>query len=100
MQTLGFKFEAGQIVATPGAIDALAKANESASTYLRRHFTGDWGNMSADDKAQNDEAIAHEGILDQQDRVMSGYELTDSTRIWIITEYDRSVTTVLLPSEY
>ena len=84
----------GQIVATPGALDALAKAGQSGKEFLDRHRTGDWGIVDSDDWAANDRAIT------DGDRVHSAYLLKDQTKIWIITESDRSVTTLLLPDEY
>jgi hypothetical protein len=61
---------------------------------LRRHWRGDWGDVDAEDKAENDYSLMHDL------RLLSAYTLADGTRIWIITEADRSVTTILLPSEY
>jgi hypothetical protein len=84
----------GQVVATPGALDALAKAGQSEQEFLDRHRTGDWGIVDSDDWAANDHAIT------DGDRVHSAYLLKDQTKIWIITESDRSVTTLLLPDEY
>jgi hypothetical protein len=68
--------------------------------YLARHSVGDWGTLDVDDRALNDEAVAHEGDLDRQQRVLSAYETRRGDRIWIITEWDRSITTVLLPEDY
>ena len=94
------KFSLGQLVATPGAIEALQASDEDASVYLQRHQSGDWGELDKEDWSLNDQAIAHEGNLDLQQRVLSAYQTKLHTKIWIITESDRSVTTVLLPSEY
>ena len=88
------KFNLGQVVATPGALAALAAAGETPLPYLTRHATGDWGDLDEDDKRMNDLAAK----LDE--RILSAYTLTDGTRIWIITEGDRSATTVLLPEDY
>ncbi|MGR5364374.1 type I restriction endonuclease subunit M [Vibrio mediterranei] len=87
-------FELGQCVMTRG-IEALLRDNLGASLhiYLMRHQNGDWGNTPIEDKITNDEATRTEG------RIMSSYTLCGET-IWIITEWDRSVTTVLLPQEY
>lgn len=60
---------------------------------LNRHAKGDWGDVCDEDKKANDFA------LDNKERILSSYTL-DDTKIWIITEWDRSVTTVLFPSEY
>ncbi len=87
-------FPLGRTMATPGALDALDLFD--AGLYLKRHYTGDWGDLSAEDKRANDTAVkSGEG------RVFSAYVLPDGvTKIWIITEADRSATTVLLPSDY
>ncbi len=84
----------GQVVATPGALEALGKVNATPMTYLVRHAAGDWGIVCDEDKLANNDALIDGG------RILSSYELRDSTKIWIITEWDRSVTTILLPSEY
>lgn len=97
--TLG-KFPLGQIVATPGAIEACSPQHLAAC--LTRHVRGEWGNVSKGDAALNDEALIN------GDRVLSAYPIDpaqpckgfgDNT-LWIITERDRSVTTFLLPEEY
>ncbi len=84
----------GQIVATPGALEALRVNEQTASEFLIRHVRGDWGCLCAEDKQANDEALADDL------RILSAYRLNDGVRIWVITECDRSVTTVLLPEEY
>jgi hypothetical protein len=91
----GVLFPFGQLVATPGALEALRR-NPSVGvwTYLSRHVTGDWGDLEAADKAENELSL-REGF-----RLLSAYHLPDGTKVWIITESDRSVTTVLLPEEY
>ena len=94
------KFALGQIVATRGALSALAETGESPNHFLRRHLRGDWGDLCDEDRKLNDAAVANEGDSEKQDRVLSAYHLKDSTKIWIISEYDRSVTTILLPSDY
>jgi hypothetical protein len=94
------KFELGQVVATQGALAALEDANQSALPFVQRHQQGDWGDICKEDKKLNDEAIAFEGDIDKQNRVMSSYMTNKNVKIWIITEYDRSVSTVLLPSDY
>jgi hypothetical protein len=83
----------GRLFATPGALDALRAANVTVSDLLRRHLCGDWGDLSEEDHKQNDLA------LDAGLRVLSSYALTANVRIWIITEWDRSITTVLLPDD-
>ena len=87
-------FESGQTVATPGALEALAKANEHLGDFLSRHLRGDWGDLCEEDKQTNQEA------LEQGLRILSAYRTSTGSRLWIITEADRSVTTILLPEEY
>ena len=87
-------FKTRQIVITPGAIGAFFEKPDTPFTYLKRHFSGDWGNLDPQDVLSNIEAV-HNDL-----RVMSVYDTKDGTRIWIITEADRSVTTILLPEEY
>ena len=94
------KFQLGQIVATPGALSALGESGEPAIKFLARHSLGDWGELDPEDVQANEHAILHEGDPDEQLRVLSRYTTSKSTVIWIITEWDRSVTTILLPSEY
>lgn len=93
-------FPLGDIVATPGAIQATTLQNRI--TLIARHHAGDWGAVCADDKATNDEAVRI------GERILSAYPI-DPTKpckghgencIWVITEVDRSSTTFLLPSEY
>ncbi|MDF7826987.1 hypothetical protein P4B35_23385 [Pontiellaceae bacterium B12227] len=88
-------FSLGQIVATPGALQALENAGQKASEFLVRHALGDWGSQLCDeDKAANDEAVADDL------RILSAYRLSDGVKIWVITESNRSATTLLLPEEY
>ncbi len=87
-------FALGQIVMTPGAAAAFAATGERPFPFLARHQQGDWGEVSPEDGAENDFSVAH-GF-----RVLSAYALKDGTRIWILTEADRSATTILLPAEY
>ena len=81
-------------MATPSALNAFAATGENPIDYIVRHMNLDPGALGADDQLQNLRAVC-EGT-----RVFSAYELRDGTRIWIITESDRSVTTILLPEEY
>jgi hypothetical protein len=83
----------GRVVATPGALKLLTEAWANPFEYLARHATGDWGDICAFDSRQNEIAL-REGY-----RVLSSYEVP-AGRVWIITEADRSVTTILLPEEY
>lgn len=88
------KFQLGQLVATPGAIDALQTAGMHWQQLLDRHVAGDWGDVCDEDKQSNDRD------LKEGNRLLSAYEIGDDTKVWIITEADRSVTTILLPDEY
>lgn len=88
------RFPLGRILATPGALAALDQSGDSAHGLLMRHATGDWGELCDDDKQAN------EAALGQGTRLLSAYRLGDGTKVWIITEADRSATTILLPEEY
>jgi hypothetical protein len=94
------RFSLGQVVATPAALDLLNECHQTAIPYLRRHASGDWGDLCDEDKRLNDEAIAHEGDPERMGRVLSFYTLPNGKKIWIISEADRSSTCVLLPSDY
>lgn len=87
-------FQMGQLVATPGAIRAFEAAGQIPIPFLQRHLAGDWGDCDDEDTRANDDALARGG------RLFSVYHLNDGTKIWIITEADRSATTILLPEEY
>jgi hypothetical protein len=89
-------FPLGQVVSTPGAIEAFMQEEGCGmSEFLLRHVSGDWGELDSFDKRQNDEAVS-EGL-----RIFSVYVLPRTKiKIWVITEADRSATTFLLPSEY
>lgn len=84
----------GRLVITPGARDTLRSAGVSALDYVLRHAACDWGDLDADDRALNDRA------LPQGDRVLSAYTLPSGQRFYVVTEADRSFTTVLLADEY
>jgi hypothetical protein len=86
------KFSLGQTVITAGAHEKLNYYEVLSA--LTRHFTGDWGDVCEEDKLSNDQAV-EKGL-----RILSSYQTKDGTKFWIITEWDRSVTTILLPSEY
>ena len=88
------KFSLGQLVATPGALRALESTGQSPLEFLDRHSQGDWGELSEADREENELSL-REGF-----RLLSAYRLSDGTKIWIITEADRSATTILLPEEY
>jgi hypothetical protein len=83
----------GRVVATPGALKLLTEVRRHPFELLARHATGDWGELCAFDRRQNEVAL-RDGY-----RVLSSYE-TPAGTVWIITEADRSVTTILLPEEY
>jgi hypothetical protein len=87
-------FELGQVVGTPGAIQALIDAEQDPGKLLRRHMTGDWGELDDEDKEENELSV-REGF-----RILSAYRLNSGVKVWLITESDRSVTTILLPREY
>jgi hypothetical protein len=88
------RFALGQVVATPGTLSALLEANQTPFELLARHFTGDWGELDPQDIQANEDALQHGG------RLLSRYQTAQGVVIWIITEWDRSATTLLLPSEY
>ncbi len=88
-------FHAGQIVATPAALALLEQVNKAPVEFLSRHLSGDWGDdLCQDDKTENELSLK-EGF-----RLLSSYKITEGEKLWIITEADRSVTTLLLPEEY
>ena len=88
------RFNPGQVVATPGALAALEASGESLSDYLTRHLSGDWGDVDAEDAREN------ELSLKRGWRLLSAYTLKSGTKIWVITEANRSSTCLLLPEEY
>jgi hypothetical protein len=79
---------------TPGAVAALEAAGQSPHEFLDRHVRGDWGDVPAADKEENDFSLQH-GF-----RILSAYTTRAGERIWVITEADRSATTFVLPEEY
>ena len=93
------KFDLGQTVATPAALEALRRNNATGLGYLRKHASGDWGIVSEEDKQANEQALKTGA------RILSAYFLPDETKLWIITEAEddsgkRLATTLLLPEEY
>ena len=102
------RFPLGQIVATPGALELLQETGFSAAALISRHVHGDWGDLCEEDRAENEFAVS------RRLRILSCYRLVDAVRLvetpldkrsalptlWIITEADRSVTTLLRPDEY
>jgi hypothetical protein len=87
-------FPPGRLAATPGALALLEQVNKSPLQFLSRHLRGDWGDVCQEDKTENELGLKY-GF-----RLLSSYQVTDTEKIWIITEADRSVTTLLLPVEY
>lgn len=92
-QRAGPRFKLGRIFATPAAVDALDRTGASIVDLLIRHMRGDWGDLPEQDRQQNELALAGGA------RLLSGYPV-GTARIWIVTEADRSSTTLLLPDEY
>mgnify|MGYP006274658741 CR=1 FL=1 len=87
-------FHLGDVVATPESICVLNDHGISVHSLLQRHASGDWGDLCEEDMQANNDALQY------GDRLLSSYVLSDVCKVWIITEWDRSVTTILLPSEY
>jgi hypothetical protein len=88
------RFELGQTVATPGVVQAMQEAGHIPPEFLLRHKHGDWGDLDPEDKCVNEEALR------RGQRLLSAYHTRRSDKLWVITEWDRSVTTLLLPDEY
>lgn len=88
------KFPLGQIVAAPAALELLNQLGELPSKFLDRHVAGDWGEVSLEDRLANDSDLLTGG------RLASSYDMKLGHKVMIITEADRSVTTLLLPSDY
>jgi hypothetical protein len=87
-------FSLGQLLATPAALRLLANHGIQPITLLQRHSGGDWGDLDEHDRHQNHFAL-RAGL-----RILSSYRISDTDKVWIITEADRSCTTILLPEEY
>ncbi len=85
-------FPLGRVVATANALDTLSE--QDVHDALLRHAAADWGELDEEDRRANDLSLEHGG------RLLSAYRSQDGTRFWIITEHDRSATTVLLPEDY
>ena len=88
----GPKFDLGHLVATPNALGVLSP--DEIMVALGRHVRGDWGELDPEDRNANERALQHGG------RLFSAYLSTNEVKFWIITECDRSATTVLLPEDY
>ena len=87
-------FPLGQMVITPAAMVVLEEARLSPFEFIIRHGNADWGDLCDEDKQSNADALEH------GERLFSCYKLDETTKLYVITERDRSVTTVLLPSDY
>ena len=87
-------FHPGRLCITPAAHTALRGHGIPVISVVLQHVCGNWGDLPDDDRHQNDLSV-ETGL-----RVLSSYRLSDALRIWVITEWDRSVTTILLPDEY
>ena len=88
------RFALGQVVATPGALEALQVTGQTPMEFIQRHVVLDPGELDEEDQQTNEEAVTN------YDRILSSYLLKDETKIWVITEADRSSTCILLPDEY
>lgn len=88
-------FELGSTYITHGAAVVLQKLNIHPMFLIARHIIGDWGNLPDEDQQANIHAVEH-----GEGRIFSSYDLPNNSKIWVITEADRSKTTILLPSEY
>ena len=87
-------FDLGQLVATPGALAALEKTGQSPMEFVSRHVTGDWGELSDEDRNENQLS------LERGFRLLSSYRTNANEVVWVITEGNRTHTTLLLPEEY
>ena len=83
----------GRVAATQGALRVMAGAGEEPFSFLARHAKGDWGELCSQDRRENGLSLRHGW------HVLSSYPVGDA-KVWVITEADRSVTTILLPEEY
>jgi hypothetical protein len=88
------KFALGHILMTPGATDAMVAAQHVPPEFLLRHVHGDWGALCAEDRRENERALR------VGSRLLSAYRTRTDEKLWIITEWDRSATTLLLAEEY
>ena len=92
-------FDLGQLLSTPGALEAMAESSQTPADFLSRHARGDWGELCEEDKRANDQALV------DGSRILSAYKTRKGVKIWIITEATddnghRLASTILLPSEY
>jgi hypothetical protein len=94
MKSTSTSFALGRVVATPAALELLEQTGQSTSSLLQRHGRNDWGDVGKGDWRANDAGV------ESGRRLFSVYRITTHQSIWIITEADRSATTILLPAEY
>jgi len=87
-------FSLGNVYATPDALDLLNEYGYPLMEILSRHERGDWGNLDPEDWEANQQALKY------GNRLFSSYRLKRKVKVWVITEADRSATTLLLPDEY
>lgn len=90
----GFRFPLGRLLITPAARDEILGAGYRPTEYVARHVSGDWGDLCAFDRQANEDALR------DGERILSAYRLTTGEKLYVITEWDRSATTVLLAREY
>lgn len=93
------KFPLGRLLATPGALAVLEEAGQTPFDFISRHARGDWGDVCADDKQANEDALV------DGSRLLSSYKTSTNVKLWVITEAtdddgNRAATTILLPEEY
>ena len=86
------KFPMGRLVATPNALSQIGQ--DDITSALRRHLSGDWGELDSEDRDANEQALIH------GTRLLSAYHDANGTKFWIITEADRASTTLLMPEDY
>jgi hypothetical protein len=87
-------FPVGRVTVTSGALELMEEYEINLMDLLLRHVAGDWGDLDEKDKKENDFSIT------RSLRILSAYKVADEKKLWIITEADRSSTTILLPDEY
>ncbi len=93
------KFSLGQVLATPGALEALDASSQTPDAFLARHIRCDWGDLSEEDRRLNDQALI------DGSRLLSAYKTLKGVKVWVITEAAddqgrRCSSTILLPDEY
>jgi hypothetical protein len=93
MTVIHGRFQLGRVVTTRGALETIKRLNVNPVALLIRHVQGDWGDLDEDDKKENEISVL------RHLRILSTYKVGDK-KLWIITEADRSITTILLPEEY